>query len=257
MTFVQALILGIVEGITEFLPISSTGHLILTSHLLGIPESNFVKTFEIVIQLGAILAALVLYWRLLLVDVRTLAKTIVAFIPTGIAGFLLYKYIKQLLGSPMVVVWSFVIGGILLILLERAHRAPATDDRRFESISFPQAFLLGVCQILSMIPGVSRSASTIMPGLLMGISRKTIVEFSFVLAVPTMAAATGYELLKSYRSLSLQQLDVLAVGFVVSFLMALVAMKALLTYIQRHTFVAFGVYRILAALAFWAFVSRR
>jgi undecaprenyl-diphosphatase len=257
MTFVQALILGIVEGITEFLPISSTGHLILTSHLLGIPESNFVKTFEIVIQLGAILAALVLYWRLLLLDVRTLAKTILAFIPTGIAGFLLYKYIKQLLGSPMVVVWSFAIGGVLLIMLERAHRAPATDDRRFESVSFRQAFLLGVCQILSMVPGVSRSASTIMPGLLMGISRQTIVEFSFVLAVPTMAAATGYELLKSYRSLSLQQLDVLAVGFVVSFLMALVAMKALLTYIQRHTFVAFGVYRILAALAFWAFVSRR
>jgi undecaprenyl-diphosphatase len=256
MTFLQALVLGIVEGITEFLPISSTGHLILTSRLLGIPDSDFVKTFEIVIQLGAILAALLLYWRLLLLNTRTLAKTLLAFVPTGIAGFLLYKVVKQLLGSPAVVVWSFAIGGVLLILIEQLHRARPDEGRGVDAISFPQAFSLGVCQILSMIPGVSRSASTIMPGLLMGISRRTIVEFSFILAVPTMAAATGYEMLKSYRSMSLQQLDVLAVGFVVSFVMALVAMKALLTYIQRHTFVAFGVYRILAAVAFWALVLR-
>jgi len=256
MTFLDALILGIVEGITEFLPISSTGHLILASRLLHLPDGDFVKTFEIVIQFGAILAALLLYWRMLLLDVRTFAKAILAFIPTGVAGFLLYKLFKSLLGSDAIVVWSLVIGGILLIVLERLHAARATDDKGLESISYTQAFFLGVCQSVSMIPGVSRSASTIMPGLLMGISRKTIVEFSFILAVPTMAAATGYELLKNYRHISLQQFDVLAVGFVVSFLMALVAIKGLLTYIQRHTFVAFGVYRILAGLAFWFFVLR-
>lgn len=256
MTYLHALIMGIVEGITEFLPISSTGHLILTAQLLHVPESDFVKTFEIVIQLGAILAALVLYWRMLLLDARTLAKTVLAFIPTGLAGFLLYKHIKAMLGSEAVVVWSLAIGGILLIVLELAHKAKASDEAGVQSISYGQAFSLGVCQIVSMIPGVSRSASTIMPGLLMGISRKTIVEFSFILAVPTMTAATGYELLKNYRSLSLHQADVLGVGFVVSFVMALVAIKGLLRYIQNHTFIAFGVYRILAALAFWLFVLR-
>jgi undecaprenyl-diphosphatase len=256
MTFLDALILGIVEGISEFLPISSTGHLVLASRLLGIPETDFVKSFEIVIQFGAILAALFLYWRLFLRDPRTLAKTIVAFVPTGIAGLLLYKTIKALLGSPAVVVWSLFIGGVLLIILEKVHRAPSEDARGVEGISFAQALGLGVCQILSMVPGVSRSASTIMPGLLMGISRKTIVEFSFLLAAPTMAAATGYEMLKNYKSFSFGQIDILAVGFIVSFVTAFAAIKGLLRFIQTHTFVAFGVYRIVAAIAFWLLVLR-
>jgi len=250
MTFLHALILGIVEGITEFLPVSSTGHLILTSHLMGLPESDFLKTFQIAIQLGAILAALALYWRSLVLDPRTLAKTLLAFLPTAVAGFLAYKLVKILLGSPMVVVWSLLVGGILLIVLEKAHRGRPETRREVSDISFCQAFLIGLIQSVSMIPGVSRSAATILPGLLMGISRKAIVEFSFLLAVPTMAAATGYDLLKNYQQYSVEQFDVLAVGFIVSFVMALFAIKALLGYIRRHTFVAFGIYRIGLAIAF-------
>jgi undecaprenyl-diphosphatase len=250
MTFVHALILGIVEGITEFLPISSTGHLILASHLLGLAESDFLKTFQITIQLGAILAALLLYWRTLLLDREMLAKTIVAFLPTAVLGFLAYKLVKIMLGSQAIVVWSLLVGGILLIVLEWANRGKPVSKREVQEITYRQAFVIGSIQAISMIPGVSRSASTILPGLLMGIGRKAIVEFSFLLAVPTMAAATGYDLLKNYRQYSMDQFDVLGVGFVVSFLMALVAIKALLGYVKHNTFVAFGVYRIVLAVAF-------
>lgn len=252
MTFVHALILGIVEGITEFLPISSTGHLILTSHLLGLPESDFLKTFEIAIQLGAILAALILYWRTLLLDREMLAKTVVAFLPTAVIGFLAYKLVKMMLGSPAIVVWSLLIGGILLIVLERATRNMTVTMREVQEISYRQAFLIGSAQAISMVPGVSRSATTIVAGLMMGIGRKAIVEFSFLLAVPTMAAATGYDLLKNYQQFSDAQFNLLAAGFIVSFLMALVAIKALLGYVKHHTFVAFGIYRIVLALAFAA-----
>ncbi|MFB3855595.1 MAG: undecaprenyl-diphosphate phosphatase [Vicinamibacterales bacterium] len=252
MTFIHALILGIVEGITEFLPISSTGHLVLTSHILGLPESDFLKTFEIAIQLGAILAALILYWRALLLDRRMLAKTVVAFLPTAALGFLAYPLVKVMLGRPTIVVWSLLGGGILLIVLERVTRNTTVTRREVQEISFWQAFLIGSVQAISMVPGVSRSAATIIAGLMMGIGRKAIVEFSFLLAVPTMAAATGYDLLKSYRQFTDAQFDLLAVGFGVSFLMALVAIKALLGYVEHHTFVAFGVYRIVLAIAFTA-----
>ncbi len=256
MTILDVLILGIVEGITEFLPISSTGHLILASDLLHIVETDFVKTFIIVIQLGAILAAAVLYWRRLLLDPRTLAITIVAFIPTGIIGFVLYKVIKGFLGNPAIVVWSLLIGGVLLLVIEWFLRDRRPSIHEVRDISYAHAAVIGTCQALSMIPGVSRSAATIMTGLLLGVERRAIVEFSFILAIPTMVAASAYEIYKSHGQMTMSQFDLLAVGFVVAFILAILAIKFLLRFVQTHTFNAFGIYRIIAAIAFWLVVLR-
>jgi undecaprenyl-diphosphatase len=256
MSILDAIIFGIVEGITEFLPISSTGHLVLTSGLLRVAETDFVKTFIIVIQLGAILAAAVLYWRRLLLDPRTLALTMVAFIPTGIIGFVLYKIVKGLLGNPAVVVWSLLVGGIVLLLIERWLRDRPPAIHRVADISYPQAAIIGTCQALSMIPGVSRSAATIMTGLVLGVDRAAIVEFSFILAIPTMIVASAYEIYKSHGAMTLGQFHVLATGFVVAFVLAVLAIKFLLRFVQTHTFNAFGVYRIIAAILFWLVVLR-
>jgi len=283
MTILDAIILGLVEGITEFLPISSTGHMDLTADLLhgpGFLQIPFVKTFIIVVQLGAILAAAVLYWRRLLLDRRTLSLTILAFVPTGVLGFVLYKAVKSFLENPAIVVASFFVGGILLIAIEtwlRGRDAPGRPDaarpdpvppagarrrgivtavHRVDQISYAQALIIGTCQALSMIPGVSRSAATIMTGLILGIDRKTIVEFSFILAIPTMVVASGYEIYKTHAEMTFGQFHVLATGFVVAFVLAILAIKFLLRFVQTHTFNAFGVYRILAAIAFWLVVLR-
>lgn len=253
MNWMQAVILGIVEGITEFLPISSTGHLILASAILGISQDEFVKTFEIAIQLGAILSVVVLYARSLLVDRDKMIKVIIAFIPTAVIGLLLYKMIKRyLLGNQMVVVIALIVGGILLIVFELLIRR--RKDPGSETIPPAKAAAIGVIQSLAMFPGVSRSAATIVGGLSLGISRVAIVEFSFLLAVPTMAAAVGLDLLKSGTHFSANQWSMLAIGFVVSFVVALLSIKFLLRFIQHHTFISFGIYRIVAGLLFWFFM---
>jgi undecaprenyl-diphosphatase len=253
MNFLDAMILGIVEGITEFLPVSSTGHLILTSAVLKLSESDFLKSFEISIQLGAILSVVVLYARTLLKNLELIKKTIVAFLPTGILGLAFYKIIKHyLLGNTTVVVVSLLIGGIFLILFEVWHGKHAKGS---EEISYRQALLIGLCQSFSMIPGVSRSAATIIGGMLLGVERKSIVEFSFLLAIPTMGAATGLDLLKSAHAFSMDQIEILAAGFIVSFIVALLAVKFFIRYIQHHTFIAFGIYRILLAVAFYLYVG--
>ncbi len=245
----HSVILGIVEGITEFLPISSTGHLILTSYLLGLPDAVFTKSFEIVIQLGAILSVIFLYWKKLC-DVGTIKKLLVAFIPTGIIGLLLYKIVKTyLLGSTVVVLWSLLLGGIALIVFEILHKEKVDDLP--DDISYRQAIIIGICQSLAIIPGVSRSASTIVGGLMLGLKRSTIVEFSFLLAVPTMLAASGLDLFKNYSVFSLDQFGILAIGFIVSFIVALGSIKFLLSYIRKHSFIAFGVYRIILSIAFY------
>jgi len=251
MDLLTAAILGVVEGISEFLPISSTGHLILASSLLGLKHTDFLKSFEIAIQVGAIASVVVLYWRSLLVDKNVLTKVILAFIPTGIMGLTLYRIIKQfLLGSAQVVLWSLFVGGILLILFEICHREKEDAVAEVGGISWRQALIIGCFQAIAMIPGVSRSAATIVGGLLLGLKRKVIVEFSFLLAVPTMLAATAYDLLKSGSQFSLDQVQFLAVGFATSFVVALLSIKFLLRYIQTHTFIAFGIYRI-ALVIFW------
>lgn len=249
MKFLDAIILGIVEGITEFLPISSTGHLILASTLLRLSDSEFLKSFEIAIQLGAILSVVVLYARSLIRDREMIQKLIVAFLPTAVLGLLLYKVVKHyLLGNEWVVVAALFIGGIILILFELRNRGVGSGSTR---ITYPQAFLIGIFQSISMIPGVSRAAATIIGGLSLGIDRKTIVEFSFLLAIPTMAAATGLDLLKSSAVFTKQDVQLLLIGFVVSFLVALGVIKWLLYYIKNHSFISFGIYRIAVALLFW------
>ncbi|MFA6413172.1 MAG: undecaprenyl-diphosphate phosphatase [Syntrophales bacterium] len=218
MDLMTAAMLGIVEGISEFLPISSTGHLILTSHLLGLKHTDFLKSFEIAIQVEAIASVVVLYWRSLLIDFNIMKKVAVAFIPTGIIGLTLYKLIKQfLLGSSSIVLWSLFLGGVLLIAFELWHQEKEDAVADVSDISFRQAMIFGCFQSIAMIPGVSRSAATIVGGLLLGLKRKVIVEFSFLLAVPTMLAATAYDLLKSGSQFSLDQAQFLAVGFITSF----------------------------------------
>src|SRR3989344_6748351 len=254
MTYFDAIILGVVEGITEFLPISSTGHLILAGELLGLPSTEFLKSFDIAIQLGAILSVLVLYWKAFL-NIELIKRLIAAFIPTGIIGFLLYSLVKNvLLGNPYVVVVSLALGGIVLIVFELLHKEVPEAEADVASISFPQAIGVGTFQALGMIPGISRSGATIFGGLLLGVPRKTIVEFSFLLAVPTMAAATGYDMLKNSNVLTLDNAWVLGVGFLVSFVTAMLAIRFLLAYVRTHTFIPFGVYRVVAALLFFGIV---
>lgn len=250
LTTIQAVVLGIVEGVTEFLPISSTAHLILASNLLRLEQTEFLKSFEIIIQLGAILAVVALYWRDLM-DWEVLKRLAVAFIPTGILGLMFYKIVKQyLIGNISVVLWSLILGGIFIILFEKWHRENKEGKERIKDISYKNCAIIGVCQSVAMVPGVSRSAATIVGGLALGLKRKTIVEFSFLLAVPTMMAATGLDLFKNAASFSSSQANVLAVGFVVSFIMAIIGIKFLLAYVQKNSFTAFGVYRIVIVLLF-------
>lgn len=261
MTILHSIILGIIEGITEFLPISSTGHLILASQLLKIQDSDFLKSFEIIIQLGAILSVVVLYWKTLW-NWMTIKKLFLSFLPTAVIGLALYKIVKTyLLSSTTLVLWSLFLGGIVLIIFELWYKKyleatlPSETANLEEGLpSYRQAIILGFFQSIAIIPGVSRSAATILGGLWLGMKRKSIVEFSFLLAVPTMLAATGLDLVKNYQSFSSDQFGILAVGFIVSFVVALFAIKFLLQYIRGHDFIAFGIYRIVLALIFWFFI---
>jgi undecaprenyl-diphosphatase len=254
MSFLHALILGLVEGITEFLPVSSTAHLILAVHGLRIPESEFAKSFEIIIQLGAILSVVVLYWNKFW-HWDVLKKLVVAVIPTGVIGLTVYKVIKgYLLGNLTVVLLALLIGGIALIVFER-FSTHAETEVDFSEITYRKAFLIGLFQSIAVIPGVSRSAATIVGGSLIGISKRTIVEFSFMLAVPTMLAASALELVKSRDALA-GNYPALAIGFVVSFLTAIVAIKTFLGYIKKHDFAAFGWYRIVLAVVYWVVFLR-
>jgi len=254
MTILDSAILGVVEGITEFLPVSSTGHLILAGELLGLPSTEFLKSFEIAIQLGAIMAVVLLYWRSFL-DLGILKRILAAFVPTAVIGLLLHDLAKQyLLGNVTVVLVALAIGGVALIVFELLHKEKEEAMQDVRSITYTQAVVVGVFQAIAIIPGVSRSAATIVGGLVMGIGRVAIVEFSFLLAVPVMAAATGLDLLKSAGTFSSADFMNLAVGFVVSFVVALISIRFLLQYVRKHTFIPFGVYRILAALVFFLLV---
>jgi len=252
MNLLHAFILGIVEGVTEFLPVSSTGHLILTAHILNIKHTEFLKSFEIAIQLGAILAVAILYWKTLIKGVGIWKRIIVAFLPTACIGLILYKIIKKfLLGNSAAVLWSLFIGGIIIIVFELFYRERADASDSMGSISYGQAFCIGLFQSIAVIPGVSRAAATIIGGLSLGLKRKVIVEFSFLLAVPTMLAATALDLLKSANSFNSHEFFLLCVGFFVSFVVALAAIKFLLRFIKRHNFIIFGVYRVFLAILFW------
>ncbi len=254
MTPLTAALLGIVEGITEFLPISSTGHLILANHLLQLSETAFVKSFDITIQLGAILAVVVLYWRSFL-NIDILKKIIVGFIPTGIVGLALYSVVKTyLLGNETVVLVSLALGGIALIAFEYFHIEAPDATSNIAHITYKQALGIGLFQAIAIIPGVSRSAATIVGGLLLGIRRATIVEFSFLLAVPTMGAAVALDLLKSYSTFSTADVGPLTIGFITAFLVALGVIRFFLEYVRTRTFIPFGIYRIAIAILFFFIV---
>lgn len=251
MTGLQAVILGIVEGLTEFLPVSSTGHMILAGSLMKIQDNEFVKTFEIAIQLGAIAAVMLLYVRRFLREPRLYFILAIAFVPTGIAGLLFYKYIKALLFNPISVSIALIAGGVILLFFDRlAARNEHKPAGHETEVSPKNAFIIGLFQTISMIPGVSRAAATIGGGLAVGLNRVRAVEFSFLLAVPTMVVATGYDLYKNRASLNSAHLDVLAIGGIVAFATALIAVRFFVGFISKRGFFAFGVYRIAAGIGF-------
>jgi undecaprenyl-diphosphatase len=251
--FLTAIILAVVEGITEFLPVSSTGHTILAAALLNIPQTAFVKSFELVLEFGSILAVVVLYWKFLL-KIEVLKRLFVAFIPTGIIGLLVYHFFKDVLfGNEQVVLWALLLGGIFLILFEWRYKKRSDIDD-VAKIPYKYCFLIGLFQAISVIPGVSRSAPTIMGGLALGLKRETIVLFSFLLAVPTMMAASGYDLLNSYTAFSSSELSILLVGCVTAFLVALPVIKIFLNFIKKNNFIPFGIYRIVLVVVFFLLV---
>ncbi len=257
MTWFQAILLGAIEGFTEFLPISSTAHLTLASRLLNISETDFLKSFIIIIQLGAILAVVYLYRATLFRNLAINKKVLTAFLPTALIGFLLYKFIKSfLISNVSIALWVMLIGGVVLIIFELWYKRRELDKvNSLENISYQQSVLIGLAQALAVIPGVSRSAATVVAGLALGLSRQAIVEFSFLLAVPTMLAATLYDFSKNASAFSLEQFDLLLLGFVTAFVFALISVKFLLNYIQKNNFTAFGIYRIIVAILFLLFLK--
>ncbi|HEY8269676.1 MAG TPA: undecaprenyl-diphosphate phosphatase [Pseudobdellovibrionaceae bacterium] len=250
MTLIQALILAVVEGLTEFLPISSTGHMVLTSYLMGIEENTFVKSFEVIIQFGAILAVVVIYWKRFLPHWSFYKKLFVAFLPTGIIGFLLKNYIDILLSSPSVVAWSFIIGGLILIFTDKYFAHLNEEGRKIDQLQYKDSLLLGLFQSIAMIPGVSRSAATIIGGLSLGMNRKDAAEFSFFLAVPTLAAATLYKSFKLFKTIESSQIHLLLIGNIVAFVVAMLAIKSFIKFLSSHGFKYFGYYRIIFGLLF-------
>lgn len=252
MTILHGLILGIIEGLTEFLPVSSTAHLILTSELLKIPTSEFLKSFEISIQLGAILSVVILYWRRVWNNLGIIWKLAAAFIPTSIIGLIFYKIVKDyLMESLLIIAISLLLGGIIIILFENWYAKKqkldvvSNEDVNLNAITYKQAVILGVVQAIAIIPGVSRSGATIIGGLAQGLKRKTIVEFSFLLAIPTMLAATALDLYKNPTVFTGNQSTIWLVGFITSFLTAIIGVKFLIKYVQKNDFKVFGWYRII------------
>jgi undecaprenyl-diphosphatase len=220
-------------------------------------QTDFVKSFEIIIQLGAIFAIIFLYWKTVSRNKDIWKKIITAFIPTAIIGLMLYKIIKTfLLGNPVITLYALLIGGFILIILEKIYKEKEHHVDDIGKMSYKNAFLIGIFQSVSVIPGVSRSAATIISALFLGTKRKTAVEFSFLLAIPTMLAATALDVVKSNFSFSFSEYSILLVGFIGSFIVAIFAVKFLLNFIKKHTFIPFGIYRILLAIIYWFFVLR-
>ncbi len=246
MSIIQAIILAIVEGLTEFLPVSSTGHMIVVSSLMGIASDPFTKTFTVAIQLGAILSVIALYWNRFFQSWNFYFKLGVAFIPAAVLGFLLNDMIDGLLERVDVVAYTLIIGGIIFLFIDKLFHE--TEEKGVSEVSYSIAIKIGLFQTIALIPGVSRSAATIIGGLTQKLNKKTAAEFSFFLAVPTMFAATAYKLLKFYtagNSFESDQIALLAVGNIVAFIVALLAIKSFIGFLTRHGFKVFGYYRIL------------
>ncbi len=248
MSTVQAIIIAIIEGLTEFLPISSTGHMIIAEKLMGIPGTEFTRLFTVAIQFGAILAVVILYWKKFF-DFKRInfyIKLIVAVMPALFFGFLLSDKIDELLESPLTVAITMLLGGIILLFIDNLFKNPVIEVE--EEITYPKAFIIGMWQTIAMIPGVSRSAASIIGGMQNKLTRKLAAEFSFFLAVPTMAAATGYKMLKGYKTFTSEDVKILAIGNLVAFIVAVLAIKFFIGFLQKHGFKLFGYYRIIAGV---------
>lgn len=245
MDFFQAIIIGIIEGFTEFLPISSTGHMIVASQFLGVPQDALMKAYEVIIQFAAILAVLLLYKEKVTFQKRVLwQKLFVAFLPLAIVGFIFKDEVKALF-TVQIVAWMFIVGGVVFLIVEHFYQEKASHVCDVEQVSYQQSLWIGIAQIFSLIPGTSRAGATIIGGLLTGLDRKTSMEFSFLLAIPVMGAVTGYDILKHYHEFIQVHWGVFVVGFITAFVVAYITIKLFLSFIQRFTFVSFGVYRIL------------
>ncbi len=245
MNIFQAIVLAIIEGLTEFLPVSSTGHMILGSSLMGIQSNEFVKLFTVAIQFGAILSVIVLYFKRFFQNLDFYFKLLTAFIPAAVLGLLLSDKIDELLESPLGVAIALLIGGIILLFVDNWFKNPTIDDT--DEITYPIAFKIGLFQCLSMIPGTSRSAATIIGGMTQKLSRKTAAEFSFFLAVPTMFGATAKKLYDFYKDgyqITSEEIKLLAIGNIVAFVIAMLAIKYFITFLQKRGFKLFGWYRI-------------
>ena len=268
MTVFEAIVIAVVEGITEFLPISSTGHMIIAESLLGMDIDEFTKAFTVNIQFGAILSVVVLYWRKffvinpkteldnpskfifirffqrILLKFEFYFKLLVAFIPAAVIGFFAGDLIDSLLENVMVVAVMLLVGGVLLLFVDKWFK----KENKNQEIKYPTALKIGFWQCIAMIPGVSRSAATIIGGMQQKLSRKNAAEFSFFLAVPTMAAASAYKLLKDYKHINADNIGILIIGNIVAFIVAMIAIKTFITFLQKHGFKVFGWYRIVVGL---------
>lgn len=250
MTLFQTIIIAIVEGLTEFLPVSSTGHMIIAQGILGVKSDEFVKFFTICIQFGAILSVLVLYWKRFFQSLNFYYKLLIAFIPAAVIGLLAGDFIDSLLENVWVVSIMLVIGGVFMLFCDKWFNHPEED----QTITYKKSFKIGLFQCIAMIPGVSRSMATIVGGMSQKLSRKSAAEFSFFLAVPTMLAATGYKLYKAIMEeggveMLKSNLPTLVIGNVVAFIVAMIAIKFFITFLTKYGFKAFGYYRIVAGMA--------
>ncbi len=255
MELLDTVILGVIEGITEFLPISSTGHLIVASEFLGLEQSNVNKAFEVIIQFAAILAVILNYpSKFTFSHVSLWTKVLIAFLPIAAIGFVFSSQVKAMF-SIEIVAWMFIIGGIIFLIVEKFYDEKETHTLDVEDITYKQAGWIGFAQIFALIPGTSRAGSSIIGAMLVGLNRKASAEFSFLLAFPVMCATTAYDLLKHHEELlSDANFLNLAVGFVVSFIVAFGAIKLFLKFLENFTFVAFGIYRIVFGLLLLAFI---
>jgi len=249
MSLFEAIILAIIEGLTEFLPVSSTGHMIIASSLMGIQSNDFVKLFTVAIQLGTILSVVVLYFKRFFRSIDFYLKLFTAFIPAVIFGLLFSDLIDSLLESPLTVGISLFIGGIILLFVDKWFKNADLDDA--DKISYPTAFKIGLFQCIAMIPGVSRSAASIIGGMSQKLTRKAAAEFSFFLAVPTMFAATAkklYDFYKDGHTISSNEINLLLIGNAVGFVVALIAIKSFIGYLSKNGFKVFGIYRIIVGV---------
>lgn len=250
MGILEAIILAVIEGITEFLPVSSTGHMILASTAMKIHDDEFVKTFEIFIQLGAILAIAIMYIKRFFQGIEIYIKLLIAFIPTAVIGFVAYDFIKAYLFDPIVVSVSLIVGGFVLIWIDNKAMNRASEIDTLEKIPYKNAFYIGLIQCLSMVPGTSRAAATIIGGVFNKLDKKQATEFSFLLAIPTMLAATGYDLLKTPVNFDQQEMIMLVVGLLFAFISAWLAVKIFLKLVENYGFKYFGYYRIIIGIIF-------